>query len=113
MAASPFDAPAGSDAVPRGQRLKRAIRWRALTRAQGDAKPKALGGPHRGSCGADPAAGRGDPGHHARELKTRLAAQGIGVGVATLWRFFDRRRITLKKDGARGRAESPRHFEAA
>jgi len=26
-----------------------------------------------------------------------LAARGVGVGVATLWRFFARRRITLKK----------------
>jgi transposase len=31
------------------------------------------------------------------ELRAALAEQGIGAGVATLWRFFARRRITLKK----------------
>jgi transposase len=31
------------------------------------------------------------------ELRAALAEQGIGAGIATLWRFFARRRITLKK----------------
>jgi transposase len=31
------------------------------------------------------------------ELRAALAEQGIGAGVATLWRFFERRRIALKK----------------
>ena len=31
------------------------------------------------------------------ELQTKLAARGLHVGIGTLWRFFDRRRITLKK----------------
>ena len=30
-------------------------------------------------------------------LQTKLAARGVRVGIGTLWRFFDRRRITLKK----------------
>ena len=30
------------------------------------------------------------------KLRARLSEQGIGVGLATLWRFFDRRRITVK-----------------
>lgn len=30
-----------------------------------------------------------------------LAERGIGVGLSTLWRFFERRQITLKKVGAR------------
>jgi hypothetical protein len=48
------------------------------------------------------------------ELRAALAEQGIGAGVATLWRFFARRRITLKKDRACLRAaESPRHPDAA
>jgi transposase len=31
------------------------------------------------------------------ELRAELASHGVGVGIATLWRFFDRRQITLKK----------------
>ena len=31
------------------------------------------------------------------ELREELAEAGVPVGVATLWRFFARRRITLKK----------------
>ena len=62
-----------------------AIRWRALARARGDAKPKVLGGDRRSGrieahaalilAGTDPAAGRGDPGHHARgtEVPARLS----------------------------------------
>ncbi len=35
------------------------------------------------------------------ELQTKPARGDVHVGIGTLWRFFDRRRITLKKDGAR------------
>jgi transposase len=31
------------------------------------------------------------------DLRAELAGRGIGVSVAGLWRFFKRRRITLKK----------------
>jgi len=31
------------------------------------------------------------------ELREKLQARGVSVGVGTLWRFFDRRRITFKK----------------
>ena len=32
------------------------------------------------------------------EMRARLAEErGVGVGIGTLWRFFDRRGITLKK----------------
>ena len=31
------------------------------------------------------------------ELREALAERGIGVGMGTLWRFFERRKITLKK----------------
>lgn len=79
-----------------------AIRWRALERAAGDATPKMQGGDRR--------SGRIES--HAAlilelvettseitlsELRTRLAEHDIRVGIATLWRFFERRRITLKK----------------
>lgn len=31
------------------------------------------------------------------ELQTALAEQGVGTSLSSLWRFFVRRRITLKK----------------
>lgn len=31
------------------------------------------------------------------ELRDLLAGRGVSVGIATLWRFFARRKITLKK----------------
>ncbi len=43
------------------------------------------------------------------EMQDRLRAErGVLVGLGTLWRFFDGRAITWKKDGARGRAGPPR-----
>ncbi len=46
------------------------------------------------------------------ELQALLAECGTQVGIGTLWRFFDRHRITRKKDSARHRAGPPRHPEA-
>jgi transposase len=31
------------------------------------------------------------------ELQEKLQARGVSAGIGTLWRFFDRRRITFKK----------------
>ena len=31
------------------------------------------------------------------ELRTALAERGIAVAISTLWRFFERHRITLKR----------------
>jgi transposase len=79
-----------------------AIRWRVLERVQGDARPKALGGDRRsGRIEAHAAAILGlveeRPDVTLHEIRAALAARGIGVGIGTLWRFFARRRITLKK----------------
>lgn len=39
------------------------------------------------------------------ELQARLAEErGVPAGIGTLWRFFDARSVTFKKNGARGRA---------
>ena len=89
-------------AVRFGVSAASAIRWRALERVQGDARPKALGGDRRsGRIEAQAAFILGlvaaTPDITLAEIRTELAARGVGVGMATLWRFFDRRRITLKK----------------
>jgi transposase len=79
-----------------------AIRWRALERQQGDAKPKALGGDRR-SGRIEAHAGlilglvEETPDMTLEELRAALAGRGVSVGYGTLWRFFDRRGITRKK----------------
>ena len=79
-----------------------AIRWRALERRQGDARPKALGGDRR-SARIEARAGlilslvEETPDITLEELRTALAVRGVAVGYGTVWRFFARRRITRKK----------------
>jgi transposase len=77
-------------------------RWRSRVREQGDARPKALGGDRRSGrieAQADLILGlvEGTPDITLEEMRTVLAEKGVPVGLATLWRFFDRRKITLKK----------------
>jgi transposase len=79
-----------------------AIRWRAREREQGDARPKALGGDRRsGRIEAHAGLILGlvaeQPDITLAEIQAALADKGVSVGIGTLWRFFDRRRITLKK----------------
>jgi transposase len=79
-----------------------AIRWNALRRSGGDARPKQQGG-DRLSRRTEVHAGL----IHAAlaevaditlpELKARLAGQGAQVSVAALWRFCRRHKITRKK----------------
>lgn len=79
-----------------------AIRWRALVRTRGDVRPGPLGGDRRSGRIEAHAELILDlleqkPDITLAELRASLASAGIGVGIATLWRFFARRRITLKK----------------
>ena len=91
-----------------------AIRWRSRVRTQGDARPGPLGGDRRSGrveSHADLILGLVDRQTDITlaELRTALAEQGVAVGIATLWRFFRRRRITLKKS-RRTRTGSVRIF---
>jgi transposase len=85
-----------------GVSISSAIRWTSLQRRTGELRPKRQGGDKR--------SGRIEA--HAPlilslvearaditlvELRAALAEHGIAVAVSTLWRFFDRHRITLKK----------------
>ena len=79
-----------------------AIRWHALSRTVGDAMPKPQGGDRRsGKIEAHAAVILGALERKSDitlvDLRDELAGRGIGVSVAGLWRFFKRRRITLKK----------------
>jgi transposase len=85
-----------------GVSISSAIRWTSLRRRTGDVRPKRQGGDKRSArieahapLILDLVEGRRDM--TLVELRARLAEQGIAVAVSTLWRFFDRHRITLKK----------------
>ena len=79
-----------------------AIRWAALRRAGGDARPKRQGGDrlsHRteAHAGLIRAALDEVPDITLSEVKERLAGQGAKVSVTALWRFCRRHKLTRKK----------------
>jgi transposase len=85
-----------------GVSISSAIRWTALSRRTGDVRPKRQGGDKRSArieahapviLGA--VADKADI--TLAELQAILAERGVAVAVSTLWRFFARRKITLKK----------------
>ena len=85
-----------------GVSLSSAIRWHALARRTGAATAKRQGGDRRSGrieAHADVIldAVAKQPDITLTELRELLAGDGVTVGIATLWRFFARRRITLKK----------------
>ncbi len=77
-------------------------RWRALKREQGDPSPRPMGGDQRSRH----IEAHGDlilslyeamPDITLQELRAALAERGVSVGYGGLWRFFERRGITVKK----------------
>lgn len=77
-------------------------RWRALAKAQGDARPGPLGGDRR-SGRIEAQAGlilrvlEDTPDITVEELRRALAEHGHRFGYGTIQRFFARHRITRKK----------------
>ena len=79
-----------------------AIRWRALERVKGDARPGKPGGDRRSArteAHAETILALYEAARDASlaELRQALSDQGVVVGYSGLWRFFERRRITVKK----------------
>ena len=79
-----------------------AIRWQAQQRSQGHVIPCAQGGDRRsGRIEAHAALILAlldeTPDTSLEELRAALGERGVSAGYGTLWRFFDRRRITRKK----------------
>ena len=79
-----------------------AIRWQAQMQASGDIAPLLNGGDRKsGRIEAEAefilqqVEERCDI--TLAELQEKLRERGTRVGIGTLWRFFDRRRITYKK----------------
>ena len=100
-----------------GIAIATAVRWRAQDRA-GRADPLPMGGDRRSGrieAEADYLLTLVDETDDItlHEMRRRLGEErGLVVGVGTLWRFFDRRGITWKKDRACERAGPPGHPEA-
>jgi transposase len=79
-----------------------AIRWAALARSGGDPSPQRQGGDRRSGRIETHAplilgAIERKPDITLADLRSELAGRGIAVSVAGLWRFFARRKITVKK----------------
>ena len=80
-----------------------AVRWKQRERETGSVTPKALGGDRRSGrieAHADWLKAFVKQSHDAtlEEIGVALKAEkGLVVAVSTLWRFFDRHAITLKK----------------
>ena len=85
-----------------GVSISSAIRWTSLRRRTGEVRPTRQGGDKRsarieahGPLILSLMEARRDI--TLLELQAALAERGIGAAVSTLWRFFDRHGITLKK----------------
>jgi transposase len=79
-----------------------AIRWVAQVEVSGDLRPKPMGGDRRSAAIEAQAetilsflAERPDT--TLAEFQEALAKEGHRFSVSTIWRFFDRRQLTLKK----------------
>lgn len=77
-------------------------RWRTLERQSGHLRPGPLGGDRRSAAIEAHAslilrifAARRDM--SIEELRAQLAGRGLHFGYGTLWRFFARHHLTLKK----------------
>jgi transposase len=96
-----------------GVSVSSAIRWVRAWHAQGDVRAKPQGGDRR-SVRIE-AHGRflldqieQTPDVTLAELQGMLRKRGVSVGIGTMWRFFDRRDISFKKNRARRRARPAR-----
>jgi transposase len=96
-----------------GVSVSSAIRWHQLARTHGRAVARKPGGDQRSSK---------TEAHHEQimgmleengditlaEIQSGLAARSVSVGIGTLWRFFNRHRITRKKrPGTRSSRTAP------
>jgi transposase len=87
------------------------VRWTGRARETGSAAAKPMGGDRRSLLVGAPRAWllervAAEPDLTLEELRDELAGRGIVVGYGTVWRFFEREAITVKKKRARGRARA-------
>jgi transposase len=92
-----------------GVSVSSAIRWSRAWRERGDVRARPQGGDRRSGRIEAQAAFllaqiERTPDVTLAELQALLADRGLSVGTTTLWRFFNRRGISFKKNCARRRA---------
>ena len=79
-----------------------AIRWVAQADATGDLRPKPMGGDHRSAAIEAQAETilsllAAEPDTTLTEYQEALEKEGHRFSLSTIWRFLDRRDLTLKK----------------
>jgi transposase len=81
--------------------ISSAIRWAQRWRAEGHARPRAMGGDRRSRLGEHRAKVlqlvAQQPDLTLQEIRSALAACGITVGLSTVYRFLGAHKLTLKK----------------
>jgi transposase len=92
-----------------------AIRWAALARETGSVAPGRLGGDRRSAqieAHAPLILGLVEQKSDMtlKEIRAELVKLGVSAGIGTLWRFFDRRRMTWKKRPLMPRSRTARTF---
>ncbi len=92
-----------------GVSVSSAIRWVRRWRDRGEVRAKPQGGDRRSGrieaqAGFILAAVEERPDVTLSELQALLLERGVSVGIGSLWRFFERRGISFKKNRARRRA---------
>ena len=92
-----------------GVSVSSAIRWVRFWRDRGEIRARPQGGDRRSGrieaqAGFFLGAVEQRPDVTLAELQTLLFERGVAVGIGTLWRFFERRGISFKKNRARRRA---------
>ena len=90
-----------------------AIRWAALAREVGSVAPGPLGGDRRSArieAYAPLILGLVERTSDItlKEIRAELAKMGVSAGIGTLWRFFDRRRMTWRKSQPMPRSRTAR-----
>jgi transposase len=87
-----------------------AIRWCQLEEETGSVEPRPMGGAHPSKLLDHRdfllALVKAEPDLTITEIRGRLAKRGVSAGHATVWRFYDREKISFKKNTARRRAGS-------
>ncbi len=92
-----------------GVSVSSAIRWVRRWRDRGEVRARPQGGDRRSGrieaqAGFILAAVEERPDVTLAELQALLLERGVSVGIGSLWRFFERRGISFKKNRARRRA---------
>ena len=94
-----------------GVSVSSAIRWVRRWRDRGEVRARPQGGDRRSGrieaqAGFILAAVEERPDVTLAELQALLLERGVSVGIGSLWRFFERRGISFKKNRARRRARA-------